>query len=367
MKKFIGILGYSGTIGRYVTERLLASGFEILGGQRHESEAYRGSANFSYQPVDVNDRTGLDHFCSCCHLVINCISPSYIYGSSIAESAALQDATYLDLSDVLLHQEKLPQNGRYVIASGYVPGLSSFLPKAISEREFDQVDQLIIYQGGTELCSEAAFADIALSAKDSGYGDAYYCEGKLLPCRVSSQKKYTMPDFSDEMLLKANVSKEMIALLESCGIQKMYWFNAFDDFSRLKLLMQAVGYSLEPDKQAALAKIKQVFNTYTAALPTTKQPGYAVLGLEMSGHKNGIEKMIRCGLYLNNSARICGYVLAQTAIEIVQREITPGLHFAYEYLSEKSIKLIEDELEQQEYFYIREIAKEEALKLEGIL
>lgn len=187
-------------------------------------------------------------------MVINCVSPSFLYGGLIARIAAEAGATYLDLTDATAAEDALSEKGTYIVASGYVPGLSAFLPKALCKLEFDSVSQLVMYQGGTERCSEAAFADIALSARDSAYGDTWYHKGKLHPCRIKATKRYKLPGFPNEVLLKANVSKELLRMLAASGIDTLYWVNAFDEFAQLKVLMEAVGCTINCGEEEATGK-----------------------------------------------------------------------------------------------------------------
>ena len=189
MKETIGILGCFGTIGRHVAEKLLKNGFYVIGGQRRKRDMFQEYDNFEYNSVDVSDPESLERFCGKCDAVVNCISPAYLYGSLAAKAAANAEAIYIDGVNFILRDKGLPENGKYIIAAGYVPGLSEFIPKAIVAREFDKAESIVAYQGGTELCSEAAFADIVLSANDSGYSDSIYSQKKIKPFHVSLEIK----------------------------------------------------------------------------------------------------------------------------------------------------------------------------------
>lgn len=355
MEEWIGILGCGGSVGRHATEKLLKAGYWILGGQRREPHRFSEYEKFSFLQVDVADRDSLCAFCRRCRMVINCVSPSFLYGGLIARIAAEAGATYLDLTDATAAEDALSEKGTYIVASGYVPGLSAFLPKALCKLEFDSVSQLVMYQGGTERCSEAAFADIALSARDSAYGDTWYHKGKLHPCRIKATKRYKLPGFPNEVLLKANVSKELLRMLAASGIDTLYWVNAFDEFAQLKVLMEAVGCTINCGEEEATGKIKEVFRSYCASAPV--QPCYCVLGMELEGTKSGRKKILRCELHLRDSARICGYVLAETAMEVLTQKISPGLYFAYEILNERYLSALEKELQVGEYLSIYEITE----------
>ena len=95
MEEWIGILGCGGSVGRHATEKLLKAGYWILGGQRREPHRFSEYEKFSFLQVDVADRDSLCAFCRRCRMVINCVSPSFLYGGLIARIAAEAGATYL--------------------------------------------------------------------------------------------------------------------------------------------------------------------------------------------------------------------------------------------------------------------------------
>ena len=79
--------------------------------------------------------------------------------------------------------------------------------------------------------------------------------------------------------------------------------------------------------------------------------------MELEGTKSGQKKILRCELHLRDSARICGYVLAETAMEVLTQKISPGLYFAYEILNERYLSALEKELQVGESLSIYEITE----------
>ena len=361
MKNKIGVLGCFGTIGRHTVEKLLSNGFSVIGAQRRKSDMFDGFENFRYCKVDVSDTEELNEFCKKCDVVINCISPAYIYGSLVAKSAARANSVYIDGVDFILKDKTLPENGVYIMAAGYVPGLSEFIPKAIIKNEFDKAERLVIYQGGTELCSEAAFADIVLSANDSGYSDCVYSKSKIVPFHISIRNKMKIPDFPCEALIKAFLSHEMVSLAEKTGLSDLYWFNAYQDMFFVNLLLRAMRCSIGYEKNEAAEKIRECMRKSVKGI-SDGEP-YTIIGMEIQGVRDGKTKRIHGCLYLKNSSRICGYVLAQTAMDILESGVNPGVYYAYEIIENDYLDKLIYELETDEYLIIEEIPEDKSILL----
>lgn len=362
IKKTVGVLGCFGTIGYCVTEKLLRNGLQVIGAQRRPSTLFQEMDNFQFFQVDICNADELEQFCRQCDLVINCISPAYLYGSIIAKAAASVGAIYLDGVGVVLEDKTIPENGTYIISSGYVPGLSEFLPKAIIKKEFDSAERVVVYQGGTELCSEAAFADIVLSGENSGYSESSYHNGTIRPFHVNMRNKYEFPDFPNKVMLKSFLGYEMLSLAKHMNLCDLYWLNAYQDMSNINLLLRAVRCSAGcNEKEEAAEKIKNCMREYIMTMP--KKETYALLGMEIIGNKSGAEKIIQSCLYLKNSSRICGYTLAETAICALRNPVASGIHFAYEIIDTDYLSSLKTELQSGEYLYIREIPREEAILL----
>lgn len=356
MEKIVGILGCTGTVGRFATEKLLRNGFRVIGGQRREPVLFKDEEKFEYFQVDINDAARLEEFCTKCDLVVSCISPACLYGSIVARAAAKCNATYLDATDVIM-KEELPENGTYVIASGYVPGLCEFLPLAIKHRELDTAERLVIYSGGSEICSEAAFVDIILSAE--GYADSCCRDGEMKPFRINIQKEHTLPYFERKVMLKPFLTYEALDLKNKLGIIDLFWFNTYHDSTILKMLFATYRKTIGKNKEEAANGIREVLREYVAANP--QESSYALIGFEITGKKNGEDKIVRCCLFLRDSGRLCGYCLAETALYILNNELPKGVHMAYDIIDQGYLERLYDELDFGEHLYINEITSEEAI------
>ena len=359
MNGIAGVLGSSGTIGHYVTQKLLDNGVEVIGGQRRKNKYFENKNGFKWLQTDVSDPDSLKGFCKQCDAVVNCISPAYIYGKLVAEAAAECGAAYIDGVDIINKESKLPEDGVYVISGGYVPGLSEYLPYVLSKKEFDTFEKGVIYQGGTELCSDQAFADIVLSAGISGYGDAYYNDGAVRPFRSMMSRRYRLSGFNKEVMLKSYLGNEMLHLGKRINARKLYWFNAYEDMRIIKLLMESLRASAGKEKEQAADIIKKYIGDARKDFYVNDdtQP-YAVLGMELSGKKDGRDKIIECVLHLKNSSRLCGFMLGETALAVLKKRPQSGFYCAYEMIDEEYMDRLVHELSEGEQLSIREISKE---------
>ena len=360
MSETVGVLGSSGTIGRCVAKKLLDAGVYVMGGQRSKDTIFEKHDRFKYVRTDISDEESLAEFCRQCSIVINCISPAYIYGNIVAKAAAVAGAVYIDGVDVINDKKGLPEDGIYIKAGGFVPGLSEYIPLSIAQKEFDIFERAVIYQGGTELCSNAAFADIILSAGVSGYGDAFLYDGNVKPFRSRINNRYELAGFDKKMMLKAYLGNEMHHLGVKAGLKRLYWFNAYEDMHIIKLLMDSMRISSGLEKNKAAEKIIEYVATERDKL-TRHNDIYSLLGIELQGKKEGRDKYIQCVLYLRDSSRLCGYMLAETALSVLKRTPSRGIYCAYELIDEDYLYRIKDELSDGESFIIREIPPEEAI------
>ena len=85
---------------------------------------------------------------------------------------------------------------------------------------------------------------------------------------------------------------------------------------------------------------------------------YAVLGMELSGKKDGRDKIIECVLHLKNSSRLCGFMLGETALAVLKKRPQSGFYCAYEMIDEEYMDRLVHELSEGEQLSIREISKE---------
>lgn len=357
MGKPIGVLGCSGTVGKNVTEKLLRNGYAVLGGQRSGNCPFLTRTEFQFCRMDMENPVQLLAFCQACSVVVNCTAPFSCYGAKVARAAGVSGAIYIDGADFLLQEKELPPEGTYVVGSGYVPGIAEYLAAQIARTELDIPEQIILYQGGTELCSESAFVDIVMNGTASGYADACYAE-KICPLHGNFKAFHQLPDFPHPVLLKPYLTRSLLEMRERVGWKRMCWYNAYENMQFLQMLFQAYR-CMKTDRTHAEENIRKTMQKYAPQI--SKTGVYSVLGMELQGVQNGRKKWIRSGLFLTDSSRLCGYAMAETAISVLENPPEPGVHPADALLREDYLERLRGELNKSEYFYIREIDEKDAM------
>lgn len=304
----IGVLGYGGTVGRFTTEYLLKQKFHVIGGQRHQSTFFKNEKNFSSLCMNLENKTALQEFCHACDVVVNCTSPSSLYGAIIAEAAAEQKKLYIDPSNLAgFHTECYPDS-KFILSCGYMPGLSEYLVSYLADNYFDKTEEVSVYQGGTEFCSPSAFADIILSAELSGHGDACLLNGEIKPLKTNICNSYSLPFFDHDVIMKPFLSNDMLSACREYGAEKVCSFNIYPDTDILDIYFRAIFAAVEAgtDRKKATEKIMDIVRRY-------QKPNscFGTLAVEMSGIQNGMHKIMRTVVNTSDSAKICGFFLAE--------------------------------------------------------
>ena len=255
----------------------------------------------------MHDNQALTAFCQQCDMIVNCTSPSSLYGSLIAETAVKQHKLYIDPSNL----SGFEKDGNFLLSCGYMPGMSEFLIRWMSETYFDSVKQIFIYQGGTELCSPSAFADIILSAEHSGCGDAFLSNGKITPLKTDISQVYSLPFAEQPVMMKSFLSYDTLYAGQKQGAETIGSFNLYPDENLLDLYFRAIITAFEyNDREKASEKIKELVKQYP--VPSSC---FSLLTAEISGIKDDREKMMRSVIRTPDSAKICGFFLAECIAE----------------------------------------------------
>ena len=209
----IGILGCGGHIGKYATEKLLRLGFQVLGAQRNSVTYFDDYKNYSFTNIDVMDKGQLDGFVEKCDIVINCISPSHLYGKIVKDAVCKKDKIYIDPSDMSFEQEERNVTGKCVTSCGYIPGISEFLPYIVAHKQFDKIRRTVIYQGGLMVVHLGAFVDMILGAANKNlFGDSYILHGNICPLSINIKKTYETPFSKNKVIFKPLINRDTIRL-----------------------------------------------------------------------------------------------------------------------------------------------------------
>ena len=368
-KKITGILGYGGYIGRYATEKLLQLGFEVIGGQRKEENLFAKYENFTFVYVDVKDESLLQAFIQKCDVIVNCISPSHLYGKLVKDAVCQYHKIYIDPSDASFEQDRRHVTGKCVASCGYIPGLSEFLPYVLAKEHFDHVYRCVMYQGGFDGCSPGSFVDMILGAGNQNfYGDAYLQNGKITPLSFDIKQSHATPFSERKVIFKPLINADSMTLQKALHADAFYFFCTYDDMATLgffmKLLVEVSKYNKETAAENIERKLKERIQTNENF---GNQTVGAFLFFELWGEKNGTEKAVTCKLFLKNVNRVCGYFLAETVKEVLAypEKITDGFHVGFTLLQRDYAQRILAEIGEDEYIQTEEIRPEDKMCIEA--
>ena len=352
----IGILGYSGTIAHYTTEILLKKGFPIIGGQRHQNHDFDQFQNFKFMQTDVSDKQQLTAFCHACDVVVNCTSPSSVYGITVAQACAEAGKIFVDPTDLSEFQtEAYPDTG-FLFSCGYMPGFSEYLVKYLAEQYFEQPESVILYQGGTDMCSPSAFADIILSADSAGKGDTRIVNGKRVPEAISISDTFSLPFFEYPVILKAYLSHDFIKVCEHYRLANALSMNIYPNFEVMNLYFRGMMASLEclEDKKQAMQEI--IAEVGEDIRTMQKNPAREnVLCAEMFGIVNGKQKYFQALVRTKNNSEISGWFLAESVQALLKGKAFTGRKYGFELADKTLWERAANVLQQNQHFSISEI------------
>lgn len=367
----IGILGCGGYIGKYATEKLLRLGFHVNGAQRKEPQNIEINDNFRFVTVDVKDKQQLDTFIQSCNIVVNCISPSYLYGKLVKDAVCEQNKIYVDPSDMSFEKDGESVTGRCVASCGYIPGMAEFFPYILFQQNFDEIERIIAYQGGFDGCSPGAFVDMILGAGNKNlHGDAYILNGKITPLSTDFKKTYKIPFTQEKVIFKPVINQDSVMLQKKINSKEHYFFCTYDNMETLSFFMKLLIEVARYDKNTAAENIeKKLYEKIKTDKTFGKETVGAYLFFELAGKKGKEEKTIVGEIFLKNVNRLCGNFLGEVVkqISMNQQHISEGINYAFEILNAEYSREILEELEEGEYIKIVEIPTQERIDIHKIL
>ncbi|MGC4019653.1 MAG: NAD-dependent epimerase/dehydratase family protein [Muricomes sp.] len=360
-QKIIGILGIGGYLGKYAAEKLLKCGYKVLGAQRKEETLFGGYENFTFESLDIGNSKQLDEFILRCHVVVNCVSPSHLYGKIVKDAVCKWNKIYVDPSDMSFEKDREKIEGKCVGSCGYIPGFSEFLAYTAAKKDFEKVSRCMMYQGGFDGCSPGAFVDMILGAGNKNfYGDSYISGSKLLPLSFDIRKKHMTP-FSDKpFIFKPLINSDNINLQKKIDADEFYFFSAYDDMDTMKffmrLLLDVSKYSPELAAQNIKRKLEERIKSNHKF---GSQKVEAFLFFELEGKEGNVDKTITCQVILKNVNKVCGYFLAEAVDEVMRHpeKISEGFNYGSEIVDSGYLQRVMGEIGEEGAIKIEETCK----------
>ncbi len=326
----IGIIGGYGAIGRNVSTLLQKWGKHPLkiGGRNPQSAKQKYGASFSnviWEKVDVTEEESIKTFIKDCDLVINCTGPSHKISSKIAKICMEQPCHLIDSGfDSNIRSFKSNTTDKCIVYhAGATPGYSGILPIWCASK-FDVVDTITTYIGAFEKPSKTGIEDYLEGMLDEtnlpraawrngqlAKGVLYRAFGVALP--FFERRVNTIPIFDAESEYVARVTKAKNAA----------WHFALDGENTIKALDSASTlYRTSP--QEAIEKLYVGTSIDTAGLAS-----YFKVLVQIEGIMEG--KMTTKTFVLDTSGtnKMSGYMVAATAIAVIDGKVATGIKPAY--------------------------------------
>lgn len=339
MEKTVGILGCGGLIGRAACRRLLDRGMKVTGGQRHNISFESHDDLFRWKYTDIYDDKSLAAFCDANDIILNCAGPSYRIKGRVAEAAAASGDIYVDLADLVMTDPdirgSLPEDGTYVIGTGYVPGASGiFLNTAAAD--FDHIDKVQGFQAGRQRYSATAFEDILMSSlSDAGFPDSYYENGKIVRDVNEYGEKKLLPAMPEAVYIKPYLTRELRDCAEKANIKELHWYNALPDKKMKDMIFDAYRQAAISDAGHAVEKIRERSDSFFEKI--SPEDNWSMLLFEIIGSSNGSPLRHRYVFSISDSNTLCGYIAAETVIRLVADPPALGSYWAKDICKYKNM------------------------------
>lgn len=351
------ILGGTGKVGKTVCEYLLKHTLcQLSIVTRHtkpdltEYAAYAtrlNSLNF-----DALNKEQLSQHCKEADLVISCIGPSQIIGSSIADVCYQTATPYIDAGGydpLLKHLNNLvanePAKAPLIINAGLLPGLSGVYPKYLIEQYTagEIIVSLQVSYVGCDAWSYNSAWDIIVGLGDFGEqrGFCYIAEKQLIkvPFYKATQKK-TFPAPIGKVGTMLIYSEELRRLINQYHIPnlKVYGANIGPKAAFRCAIAKIFGQYKTPEK---LAKAAKRLASASAKDMLKREPIYAIQAeIKLT---NG--QQITGSLLTGDTYYATGTVIAIAAKYMLENNITAGAYSLHEAIPSE---VIIDQLQAQQ-------------------
>jgi hypothetical protein len=342
-RKRVGIIGYSGTIGRKVID-YLKNDYKIRGGSRHLNES---ELDIELMKVDTEDEKSLEQFCDGCDLVINCAGPSFLIGDKIVKCAANKGVSYIDAFGANLLENKINES-KYkndivtVISAGVFPGFSAMLVKWLANK-FDKVENLVAYFGGQERCSWSATMDLLLSTKyNFGVANAEYCNGEIVKNASINGDSTELPGVPQKVYLQKFLSSESIRIANELKIGKLEWYSIISDkliYDNLTEAYSKIVYEEDIDK---ISDIADNLANISSMFANGGDNWYRIV-IDVLGECNGITNTKRLVIENEDSSKISAIVISKVAKNLLEKNHNLGVYWADEILNQDDVTEILDD------------------------
>lgn len=337
----IGILGGYGEIGLEATSLLNKWGKHLLriGGRNVEGAKIKLENRFSmaeWKFVDIKNSYSVEEFIDGCHLIINCVGPSFETSALVARKALEKGCHYVDVG---FNKELEKMNDEDEILSaiygaGAIPGLSGVLPKWLS-KNFNKVESLTCYTGILDKFTPAAAEDYLAGVSKNNKSMAAWREGKFCPSALKRESGVELPYFSQRVNLYPYFDNETQYLAKELSLQNGQWYMVFEG-EHIKSSLEEACFEFLLDRNKAVQHLCKA-----TALDAIGNRSYINFLIELSGINNNCRENKTLVLQGNKPSVLTGTVVGVVARAILEGKVESGIKSLSEVSSlERIVELL---------------------------
>lgn len=236
MKRYIGIIGSTGSVGRAALNLMIKvikiKEVEILVGVR-DKKKLKDISNINVEKLDIFNEEELISFCEKCNVLINCAGPSSKILDKIALVCLKTKTNYVDVSGDLnlinrlnkLNKEFESDDLFCIHSAGVYPGLSEVFPLYLAS--LYNPSMMKVYFSGNSNISHNAAIDIVKSIQfDEGKG-MYYLRNSVLEKLDKFKIEEMLPSPIGNAFCFPIINEAFEHCMKKKNIEEIYFYNTF--------------------------------------------------------------------------------------------------------------------------------------------
>lgn len=322
MKKYIGIIGGNGFVGKNVvlTLQVLDKNKRILVATRKKNSNEVLDPNIEYTYLDINNKEQLELFCSKCSTIINCTGPSFIIEDKISKACLNTKTNYVEVSgdsglynrlktfDEIFYDKKL----NCIHSSGVNPGLVEALTNLCIIKYAD-TETIEVYFAGTGELSHNAAIDMIESCKSPYNRGITFLEDGEYSRITNFEYSKVLPEPSGKVFCVPIISDHFARCIQEGKIKKAFFYNVFKTTSTISVMFDAANHGANLTVEDLSVKLRNSFLEEKLLYNMEFTAIYFVI--------HSKELLIKKMVYYGNWNELTGIVAAIVAVGIEEGKI----------------------------------------------
>lgn len=348
--KIIGVLGGYGDVGLKVLELLnKKDDICLLGAGRNLNKVSlkikEKLENVKWYKVDINEEEEVLEFIKKLDVVVNCVGPSSVYSSKIAQLCIDNQCKYVDVGyDSGIKNIKVDDKSVCIYASGSSPGISGILCRYLA-KQFKEILSMTYITSANGIFTYNAAWDYLYGVTDkSNLSRASWINGNIEENTLLRQQNRKLPFIDEEVDMFPYFDEESEIVAQKINPKEAKWYIALGG-KHIKAAIDRSCILFNVDKDKAIRELVQA-----SKLDAMKKKYYVIYFVEIYGvDLDGNESVKTLVLKCNNPTELTGGVAGITANIVANNDNLIG-NYPLSYLDEyeciiEDLKMI-DSIEQ---------------------